>query len=87
MGPGTELKRLLSKLGFVATPQCKCDQRAQIMDEQGCDWCYSNIVIIIGWLKEEAKERQLLFIELPARTIILLAIRNARKKERILASD
>ena len=85
MGPGTELKRLLSKLGINPTEGCPCNQRALVMDEEGPKWCKLHLKIIVGWMREEAETRNLVFIDFPARILILTAIRRAKKKERILS--
>jgi hypothetical protein len=52
-GTGTELKKILTKIGIKATPNCSCNTRAKIMDEKGADWCENNIDTIVGWLREE----------------------------------
>jgi hypothetical protein len=58
VGPGTELKKLLARLGIVAKPGCKCHWRAAEMDQQGPDWCAANISTITGWLREEYNARR-----------------------------
>lgn len=78
-GPGTQLKKLLSYIGIKATPNCSCNHRANIMDYHGPEWCEQNIDKIIGWLKEEADKRQLLFVDSLARLLIKKAIKNSRK--------
>ena len=80
IGPGTELKSLLKTIGIVASPTCSCNNRAQVMDEKGCDWCEENIDTISGWLAEEAKKRKLPYVHAAGRMLIRLAIRRARKK-------
>jgi len=87
MGPGTELKRLLGKFFIRARDGCLCDQRALLMDEAGPDWCQENLTVIVGWMREEAVNRGLPFVELAARMLVLRAIGNAEKKERVLSSD
>lgn len=79
-GPGTELKILLKYIGITATPNCKCNARAKQMDAWGCDICESKMDEIVGWLKEEATNRKLPFIETAARLLVKRAIKNARKK-------
>jgi hypothetical protein len=78
-GPGAELKTLLRRLGIVAKAGCACNQRAKIMDEQGCDWCEENIDTISGWLAEESKKRKLPYMHAAGKLLIRLAIRRARK--------
>lgn len=77
---GTELKELIKKwLKITTTATCSCNARAQIMDANGCNWCEQNIDTIVGWLREEAKKRQLPFINAVGRLVIKKAIANARK--------
>jgi hypothetical protein len=78
-GPGTELKRLLAKVGIKATENCPCNSRAAIMDAEGCDWCEANIDTIVGWLRQEASNRGLPFLDAAGRLLVKRAIRNARK--------
>ena len=79
-GPGTQLKRLLRRIGITSTPNCSCNKRSKIMDEQGCDWCVANIDAISGWLAEEARKRKLPYVHAAGKMLIRLAIRRARKK-------
>jgi len=87
VGAGTELKRLLARIGIHSTPECLCDQRAMIMDEEGPDWCRQNMGIIVGWMREEAESRRMPFNDVMAKMLIMRAICNARKKTRILQDD
>ena len=80
VGPGTELKALLKKIGITASPGCSCNKRAKTMDDMGCDWCEANIDTIDGWLAEEANKRKLPYLSMAGKTLIRLAIRRARKK-------
>jgi hypothetical protein len=79
-GPGTELKRLLGRIGIKAEPGCKCTARAEAMDRQGCDWCDANAPTIVGWLREEATKRGLPFLDAAAGLLVRRAIHNARSK-------
>jgi len=78
-GPGTQLKRLLSKVGIKATPNCSCNARAKKMDEMGIEWCEQNITEIVGWLKEEATKRKLPFLAYPTKILIQRAITAAKR--------
>jgi hypothetical protein len=84
-GPGTELKALLAGWPFhiVSSPDCKCNQRARYMDDQGCDWCASEegMAEIMGFLREAAEERGLPFLDVAGRMLVRRAIANARKAE------
>ena len=79
-GPGTELKKLLSKIGIKAKPNCSCNARAKQMDLWGCDECEKRIDEIVGWLREEANKRKLPFIDYAGKMLIKRAIKNARNK-------
>jgi hypothetical protein len=79
-GPGTELKRLLGRIGIKAEPGCKCTARAEEMDRRGCDWCEANVPVIVGWLREEATKRSLLFLDAAGTVIVRRAISNARRR-------
>lgn len=79
-GPGTELKKLLSKIGITTKPGCQCNQRARVMDEKGADWCAENLSTIVGWLKEEHARQKILipFSETAVSLLVKYAIRRAR---------
>lgn len=78
-GAGAELKKLLSRVGITASPDCSCNARARLMDERGIEWCEANIDEIVGWLREEASKRGLPFVDMAGRMLVKRAIRNARK--------
>ena len=78
-GPGTEMKKLLAKIGITSSPDCQCNARARYMDEQGPEWCEQNMEEIIGWLREEAEKRKLPFVDFAGRLLVKKAIANARK--------
>jgi hypothetical protein len=79
-GPGTELKRLLGRIGIKAEPGCKCTARAEDMDRRGCEWCDANVPLIVGWLREEATKRGLPFVDAAGTVIVRRAISNARRR-------
>jgi len=73
--PGTMLKVLLKKfLGIRADPNCRCNGRAVQMDIWGPAVCREKIEEIVGWLKEEARNRGLPFAGFAAKRLVLLAI-------------
>lgn len=78
-GPGTELKKILRRVGITAAAGCSCNARARTMDAKGCDWCEANIGTVVGWLREEAGKRRLPFLDAAGHLLVRLAIRNARK--------
>jgi hypothetical protein len=78
-GPGTELKKLLARVGITASPDCACNARAAEMDRQGVEWCEANLDIIVGWLREQAEARGLPFLDIAGRLLVKRAISNARR--------
>ena len=81
-GPGTELKKLLKKIGIVASPNCSCNARARRMDEEEVrepGWCDAHLEEIVGWLREEATKRKLPFIDIAGRILVRRAIANAKR--------
>ncbi len=81
-GPGTELKKLLSRIGITPKAGCKCLARATEMDIRGCEWCADNVPTIVGWLREEATSRRLPFIDAAGTVLVKRAISNARRLHR-----
>ena len=82
-GPGTELKKLLKRIGIVATPNCSCNARARRMDIEEArepGWCEAHLDEIVGWLREEATKRKLPFLDAAGRVLVRRAIHNARKE-------
>ena len=77
-GTGTELKKLLSRVGITASPDCSCNARARLMDERGIEWCEANVEEIVGWLREEATKRGLPFIDMAGGMLVKRAIKAAR---------
>ena len=80
-GPGTELKKLLFRIGIDSTSGCKCSDRAKHMDymeKKEPGWCETNIDDIVSWMGEEARKRNLPFIKTVAKMLVKLAIRKAK---------
>ena len=77
---GTELKKLLSKIGIAEKPNCSCNKHAKAMDAAGPDWCEQNITTIVGWLRDEAGRRKLPFVDTAGKALVKLAISRARAK-------
>lgn len=78
-GPGTELKKLLARLGIVASPGCSCNAMAARMDAAGPDGSESMLGDVLAVMKAEAAKRGIPWIEAAARLLVKRAIRNARK--------
>jgi hypothetical protein len=47
------------------------------MNQRGPEWCLANIDTIVGWLREEAAARGLVFVDAVAYWLVRRAIRRA----------
>ena len=56
-GPGSQLEKLLGRLGIHVVEGCKCRSRAGEMNRRGLEWCRVNRRIILGWLLAESRSR------------------------------
>lgn len=83
-GAGTELKKLLKLIGITASPTCGCNAKAKTMNENGLEWCKSNMDTIVEWLKEEATKRNLPFFSYGAKKLVKFAINRAEKNANII---
>lgn len=80
-GPGTELSKLLKRIGIEPTPTCQCRAKQQEMDAWGCDEASrpERIEEIVAVMRAEAEARGLPFLDLAGRLLVKRAIQNARK--------
>ena len=80
-GPGTELSRLLKRLGIEPTPTCACRAKAAEMDAWGCDECSKpeRIDEVVAVMRAEATARGLPFLDIAGRLLVRRAISNARR--------
>jgi len=85
-GAGTELKKMLAKIGIAVTADCPCNERAAAMDRNGWAWCEQNLETIVGWMREESARRGMVFIEFGARFLVKRAIAKARRGDAKTAS-
>lgn len=86
-GPGTELKALLKDwLGIESSPTCRCNAMAARMNIWGCDECLKpeNMEQVLNVMRDEHKRRQtvLPWSDMAAKTLIKLAIRRSRAKQK-----
>ena len=86
-GPGTELKRILARIGIAVTEDCPCNERAALMDSIGWAWCEQNLETIVGWMREESARRGTIFMEFGARFLVKRAIAKARRRDEKLKSS
>jgi len=79
-GPGTELSKLLKRLGIEPTPTCACRAKAAEMDAWGPDECErpERIAEVVAVMRAEAEARGLPFLDVAGRLLVKRAIRNAR---------
>lgn len=63
-GAGTELKKLLEKIGITPSPTCTCNAHAREMDDRGTWWCEQNMEKIVGWLNDEIRRRKITKIQM-----------------------
>jgi hypothetical protein len=80
---GTELKKLLNRVGITASPTCSCNARAAHMDMMGCPWVRENLDMVVGWLEEEAIKRGLPFSRMAGKALVRLAVRLAETKANV----
>ena len=78
-GPGAHLASLLGRLGLSETPGCRCKGYAAQMDMWGVDGCTDRIMEIVAWLRAEAGNRGLPFVDFAGRILVNRAIANARR--------
>jgi hypothetical protein len=82
-GPGTQLSRLLKKIGIEPTPTCSCRAKAAEMDSWGPDECErpERIDEVVAVMRAEAAARGLPFLDAAGRMLVRRAIANARREE------
>jgi len=78
-GPGAHLTTLLGRLGLSETPGCKCRSYSAQMDKWGVNGCTDRILEIVAWLRAEAGNRGLPFVDFAGRILVNRAIANARR--------
>ena len=80
-GPGTELSKLLKRLGINPTPTCACRAKAEQMDLWGCYECErpERIAEVVAVMRTEAEARGLPFLDVAGRLLVKRAISNARR--------
>jgi hypothetical protein len=81
-GPGTELSKLLKRLGIEPTPTCACRAKAAEMDAWGCDEASKpeRIDEVVAVMRAEAQARGLPFLAAAGRLLVRRAIHNARRR-------
>ncbi len=77
--PGTILSKMIKSVGIQMTDSCSCKRHALKMNEEGNDWCEYNMDTVVGWLRDEAKKRNLPFIDAIGKLLVGRAIKKSRK--------
>lgn len=77
--PGTILSKMIKSVGIQMTDSCSCKRHALEMNQKGNDWCEQNIDTIVGWLRDEAKRRNLPFMDAIGKMLVYRAIKKSRK--------
>jgi hypothetical protein len=77
-GPGTVLVKSIKGLGFVISDSCACKNQLLEMNDKGADWCVENITKIVSWLKIQAQNINIVFIDSVAKVIIMRAIKKSK---------
>lgn len=87
-GPGTELKKILSKVGITSTENCPCNSHARQMDLWGDAECEKpeRMEQILGWLRAQAEGRGLPFIRAAAAMLVRMSIRASRRSRALGAT-
>jgi hypothetical protein len=80
IGPGTVLRKLLARLHITIGPDCSCLERLELMNNNGLAWCEENMTTLLLWLKDEASNRKLIFLTLPAKIVVQRALKIARRR-------
>lgn len=78
-GVGSELLEILNKIG-IEYNNCNCKSKIDKMDKNGIKWCEENIELILTWLKQEYKKRNIPFLERQARALLRLAIKKSKSR-------
>jgi hypothetical protein len=86
-GVGCQLKRALSSVGIQPTEDCPCESRAALMDSWGPDECLRNVAVIVGWMREEAQIRGMLFNDIAAGQLVRVSCWQARRNARKVAAE
>ena len=78
-GPGTELKKILARMGISYDESCPCNAHARQMDAWGEDESERRLEEILGWLRSQAEVRGLPYIRAAAALLVRMSIRSSRR--------
>jgi hypothetical protein len=79
-GAGQKLEQLLKWLLVRPGGDCKCQERARIMDLHGPQWVRDNREVVCGWLRDAARQRNIPFFQPIAYTLIDKAVADWEKE-------
>lgn len=78
-GVGSKLSEILSKIGIKYQTNCECSSKIKLLNKKGIIWCKNNMSTILEWMNDEAKKKNIPFIESAAKAILRLAIIKTNK--------
>jgi hypothetical protein len=79
-GVGDTLSSIIKQMGFGYPAISKTRARITKMNKLGIEWCENHQNIILQWIRDECILQGIQFLELPAKSIIRLAIRKAKNQ-------
>jgi hypothetical protein len=77
--PGTVLVKVMKNQGVIISDNCSCTRHILEMNQKGNDWCVENIEKIVAWLKVEASNLKIVFIDSVAKLLVMRAIKKSRR--------
>jgi hypothetical protein len=78
-GVGTELSNILKKIHISCHDvDFLFSSKIKLLNKNGISWCSDNINLIIEWMANEAKNKNIIFIHKMAKAIIKLSIKKAK---------
>ena len=83
-GVGTQLAKILNRVGIEYDPGCSCSSKVSLLDKKGLKWCTENQDYIINILSEEAIKRNIPIVPKTFRALVRLAIFNVNKSLLVL---
>lgn len=78
-GVGDTLSEIVKKIGYNYSPISRARSKITYLNKRGIDWCEKNQNLILRWIKEECLEHKIQYLELPAKSILRLAIHKAKR--------
>lgn len=83
-GVGSCLLSLLEKLDIHYDSLSDARAKARYLDKEGIEWCENNQITILEWIKEESKNRNLIYNPKFAKILLRLAIKQSKHHRSLL---